>query len=110
MYLSSGIRIEIAAVAALLRNDMSGDFLINTSHEAAHCHSDRGDAQHHVVEESGSERKNLHNCRPDSSTSLGMTDAEVGSRCLETHVRLAEEQAVVSCGRERRSGRVAATE
>ena len=39
-----------------------------------------GDAQCHAAERSGLERQTAHNRRPDSSTSLGMTDAELGFR------------------------------
>jgi hypothetical protein len=64
--------------------------------EAGGCHSDRSDAEHQVVEESGLERKGLYNCRPDSSASLGMTDAEPGFRLWLKHPLFSEEWSFVS--------------
>ena len=38
--------------------------------KGAFCHFDRSEAQHHVVEKSGLERRGQSNCRADFSTTL----------------------------------------
>jgi len=99
--------VEKREIPASLCSSQETHRLFAEKGKAEYCHFDRSDAKHHVVEKSGLERKDSHNCQPDFSTSLEMTNVELSFCSRQTQALFSEEWSSVSLRQQPRSGATA---